>query len=487
MSMKKLSKSVPAVLLALIMVFSVMAPISAVAVTVDKSKLGTDVYLTSKTDYVVAPGITESQITTNNGAGSNQVQGYALEVDLSNPTTSIIASYKDYDPTKGWGMQKVRDQAYAAEKKLGVNVVAGVNGDFFNMGTGQPTGTFVMNGTVYNTNNSWNYFAILKDGTPVIGSGKLDTSNVKECVGGPCVIVKDGKATNESAGYSRDQMPRTAVGITAEGKVILWVADGRQAPMSCGQNGSQMAEAMLALGCVDALCLDGGGSTTFVSQHEGSDELVCRNSPSDGSERTVSSALLVCSSAKPTGEFDHASISPNSEIYTPGSSVTLSAIGVDSAGSGAPLPEDGQFALADSSFGTIADGVFTSNGKLGAVVINYVTGGAVAGSTTIEIREPDALAFEKEEINLAFDQESDLGLLATYQGRPVNTKAGDFNWTLDDAKMGTFSGNTFVASPTESINGNIAATSAYDSTVTASIYAIIGRQPYVVWDFEDVD
>ncbi len=485
--MKKLSKSSLAVLLALVMIFSVMSPISAFAVTVDKSKLGSDTYLTSKTDYTVAPGITESHVTTNNGAGSNQVQGYALEVDLSNPTTSIIASYKDYDPTKGWGMQKVRDQAYAAEAKLGVNVVAGVNGDFFNMGTGQPTGTFVMNGTVYNTNNNWNYFAILKDGTPVIGSGKLDTSNVKECVGGPCIIVKDGKITNESEGYSRDQMPRTAVGITAEGKVILWVADGRQAPMSCGQNGSQLAQSMLALGCVDALCLDGGGSTTFVSQHEGSDELVCRNSPSDGSERTVSSALLVCSSAKPTGEFDHASLSPKSEIYTPSSSVTLSAIGVDSAGAGAPLPEDGQFALADSSFGTIADGVFTSNGKLGEVVINYVTSGAVAGSTTIEIREPDTLAFEKEEINLAFDQESDLGLLATYQGRPVNTKAGDFTWVLDDAKMGTFNGNTFVASPTESINGNITVTSVYDSSVTASIYAIIGRQPYVVWDFEDVD
>ena len=201
MKTKKSIKSVLSIVLVVMMLCSVIAPMAS-AVSFDKSVLGSDSYLTSKTDYTVAPGITESHITTNNSTGSNQVQGYALEVDLSNPTTSVIASYKDYNPSAGWGMQKVRDQAYAAEAKLGVNVVASVNGDFYNMGTGAPTGYFVMNGTVYNTNNNWNYFAILNDGTPVIGSGKLDTSNVKECVGGPAVILKDGKLTSDALNSS---------------------------------------------------------------------------------------------------------------------------------------------------------------------------------------------------------------------------------------------------------------------------------------------
>lgn len=489
MKMKKSLKSVLSVVLVTMMLVSIMAPMAS-AVSFDKTALGSDTYLTSKTDYTVAPGITETHVTTNNKSGSNQVQGYALEVDLTNPTVSVVASYKDYDPSKGWGMQKVRDQAYAAEKKLGVNVVAGVNGDFYNMNNGAPTGTFVMNGTTYNENNNWNYFAILKDGTPIIGSGKLDTSNVKECVGGPAVILKNSKLTWDAYnnGYGTAVQPRTAVGITAEGKIILYVADGRQAPTSCGQKFVELAKAMLALGCVDALCLDGGGSSTFISQHEGEDELVCRNSPADGSERTVSSALLVCSSAKPDGEFSHATLTPNNEVYTPDSTVQFTAKGVDSSGYAAELPSDGKFELATTDMGTITtDGSFTSNGTTGTVTVNYVSAGAVCGTVSIEIQKPDSIYFTNEEINLGFSAKSTLGLQVKYQNRTVNYKDGDIVWSLSDNKMGEFNGNTFVSSDSESINGTITATSAYDSNVKGSIAAAIGKLPSVIWDFEDTD
>lgn len=487
MKQRRKFKAALSLLLSILMITTIMAPMSAFAVTVNRDKLGDNTYLTSITHYTVAPGVTEAHITTNNSVGSNQIKGFALEVDLNNPATDIIASYKDYDPTKGWGMQKVRDQAYAAEAKLGVNVVGGVNADFFNMGTGQPTGTLIMGGTCYNTNMSWGYFAIMNDGTPVIGRRNPDIANMRECVGGMAVLLENGEVTPEVAtgSYGFSQLPRTAVGITADNKVILYVADGRQAPSSCGQTFPELANAMRSLGCVTALCLDGGGSATLVSQHEGDETLYCRNSPCDGAERTVSSSLLVVSSARPDGEFHHASLLPNGDVYTPNSEVELSAKGVDSAGAAAPLPADGAFALADDSFGTISGNKFISNGKQGDVVINYITGGAVAGSTTIQIRTPDTVEFFKEEINLAFDESSDLGLIAKYQGREMITKAGDFEWVLDDSRMGTFSGNVFTASPNVSINGNITVKSVYDNSITASIYAVIGRQPHVVWDFED--
>lgn len=301
------TKKIMSAVMVIMMVFALMSPVAS-AVYFDASELTSGSYLTGKTDYAVAPGITEAYFTTNNADGSNQTQCYALEVDLNNETTSIIASYKNYDAAS-WGMQKVRDQAYSVESKLGVNVVAGVNGDFYNMTTGAPTGTFVMNGVTYTKNNSWNYFAILNDGTPVIGSGKLDTSNVRECIGGPAVILKDGKLTEDAktSGYGLSQLPRTAVGITADGKVVFIVSDGRQSPSSCGQTFIQLAETMLAMGCVDALSLDGGGSATFVTQRAGEEELVCRSTSADGSERTVSSSILICSSA-PQKEIDNMTI-----------------------------------------------------------------------------------------------------------------------------------------------------------------------------------
>ena len=53
---------------------------------------------------------------------------------------------------------------------------------------------------------------------------------------------------------------RTAVGFTADGKVILFICDGR-IDASKGANTLEMSRVMKGLGCVGALNLDGGGST----------------------------------------------------------------------------------------------------------------------------------------------------------------------------------------------------------------------------------
>ncbi len=429
---KTIVKSYFSVLLAVIMVITVMAPMSALAaIEFDTSKLGEDIYFTSRTDYVLAPGITETHITTNNAEGTNQIASYAVEVDLSNPTTSIIAGYKDYNGNK-IGFQKVRDQAYAAEEKRNLNVVAGTNADFFNMQTGEPYGALVMQGTVYHKESKLPWFGITEDGKAVISEGKL-TSDIVEAVGGKILLVKDGEVTEEALEHDLGKAlaPRTAVGITAEGKVILYVADGRQAPYSSGQYFYELAHTLAALGCETALCLDGGGSTTYVSQHEGEQELVCRNRPSDGVERTVSSALLVCSSAKPSGVFHHATLTPNNIIYTPGSTVQFAARGVDSSGYAAELPADGKFVLADDSFGTItADGKFTSNGKTGEVVVNYVSEAVVCGTVSIEVQIPDELYVANTEQAVGPEETTDFGIVAKYMDRDVTMKDDDIEWTI---------------------------------------------------------
>lgn len=287
--------------------------LSTIAIEIDESMLINGSKIAEKVDYNIVPGVTESYVVTQNNKGLKQVRSYVLEVDLSNPDIGIITSYKNYmnglSDNSEWGMQAVRDQAVAAEKYYrndlqqdGFEIVAGVNGDFFDMDNGAPRGTLVMNGKIYNVNAGWPYFAILKDGTPVIREGGSDVSDVAQSVGGPAIILRNGVA-DTSSGYGVDAHPRTAVGIKADGSVIFVVSDGRQAPGSCGQTFEMLVEEMLALGCVDALCLDGGGSSTFVSQREGETMLSLRSSPSDGIERTVSTAVLIYSNTninKPT-------------------------------------------------------------------------------------------------------------------------------------------------------------------------------------------
>jgi len=57
--------------------------------------------------------------------------------------------------------------------------------------------------------------------------------------------------------------PRTAAARTADGSLILMVVDGRQ-PGSRGVNLEELAALLVGVGAVDAVNLDGGGSSTLV-------------------------------------------------------------------------------------------------------------------------------------------------------------------------------------------------------------------------------
>lgn len=80
--------------------------------------------------------------------------------------------------------------------------------------------------------------------------------------------------------------PRTALGLTKTGHILLVVVDGRQAA-SIGQSLLELALFLQELGAVDAMNLDGGGSSEMVINNK------VVNSPSDGRERRVGSALAV--------------------------------------------------------------------------------------------------------------------------------------------------------------------------------------------------
>ncbi len=70
--------------------------------------------------------------------------------------------------------------------------------------------------------------------------------------------------------------PRTAVGWTADQRAIFLVVDGRQIASS-GADLTELAQMMIDLGCMEAMNLDGGGSTqmavngTLINRPEGGD------------------------------------------------------------------------------------------------------------------------------------------------------------------------------------------------------------------------
>lgn len=113
-------------------------------------------------------------------------------------------------------------------------------------------------------------------------------------------LVSNGAA---NTGFEAGVAPRTAVGIKADGTIVFYTLDGRQTGHSYGAQLKTLAQRMVELGCVDAINLDGGGSTTISAHFPGSDSSVIVNSPSDGYARSVANFIFLKDNREPTGEI----------------------------------------------------------------------------------------------------------------------------------------------------------------------------------------
>jgi Phosphodiester glycosidase len=119
-----------------------------------------------------------------------------------------------------------------------------------------------------------------------------DWTGVIDALGGGPQIVRDGRpvfrAQEEFSTYQLSlRHPRSAVGQTADGRIVMLAVDGRQPGYSVGMTNFELALALMRYGVVTGSALDGGGSTTMA--YDGR----VLNRPSDGSERAVAEALLV--------------------------------------------------------------------------------------------------------------------------------------------------------------------------------------------------
>ena len=115
---------------------------------------------------------------------------------------------------------------------------------------------------------------------------------MRELVGGYPMLLRDGKHVFENtkailSGFSVTQHPRTAVATLADSSLLIMAVDGRS-EASKGMSLTQLTDFLVALGAVNALNLDGGGSTVMIV----GDSIVNHPSDKEG-ERAVANALVV--------------------------------------------------------------------------------------------------------------------------------------------------------------------------------------------------
>lgn len=435
------------VLLALCMVVSLI-PMQVLAVdTKAEGGLGTlGIQQISEKKYAVTPDVTEYEWILNNASLTQQMMGHVMEIKVGKDSTASVAvGYGDDDidtikTGRNWAMTETTKQAQSMQTRRDTNVVGAINAGGYDMSNGRPAGAFIMSGTVINEPTSTTFW-IDKDGNAHITSAQecnaaIAAGNVLEAVASFGDIFEDGHARSDLDNSTRAS--RTAIGIKADGTVVMMMVDGRQAPYSVGMTMAEVGATMESLGCVQAVNLDGGGSSTFATQREGESEnntsagLTLRCRPSDGYERKVSNTIMVLSKAQPTGQFDHAVLTPNAEVYTPGSTVQFSAAGVDAAGSSADVPEDAAWTVLSGNGSIDAKGLYTAADTCGEVTVGLKSGGKIVGQTSIQVQWPDKLGFTNSSVSIDFGETSDLTFKPTWQGREVKYKDGDFEWSIDE-------------------------------------------------------
>ena len=397
----------------------------------------------SEKEYAMTPDVKEYEWILNNGALTQQMMGHVMEVKVGEGSTaSIAAGYSDdnIDTIKtgrNWAMTETTKQAQSMQTRRATNVVGAINAGGYDMSNGRPSGAFIMSGTPINAPTGTTFWIDAIGNAHITGAQECNAAfaedNVLEAVASFGDIFVDGHARSDLDNSTRAS--RTAIGIKADGTVVMFMVDGRQAPYSVGMTMAEVAASMEDLGCVQAINLDGGGSSTFATQREGEPEsstagLTLRCRPSDGYERKVSNTIMVLSTAKPTGQFDHAVVTPNDEVYTPGSTVQFAATGIDAAGGKADIPAGASWAVLSGGGSIDANGLYTAADTCGTVTVGLKVGGQTVGQTSIQVQWPDKLGFTNNSVSIDFGQTSDLTFKPTWQGREVNYKDGDFEWTL---------------------------------------------------------
>lgn len=116
--------------------------------------------------------------------------------------------------------------------------------------------------------------------------------------GGPALIqnAQIQISNNEEQKFTGKQIndlhPRTAMGYTADGHLIIMVVEGRNPGIAEGASLTQLAQLMQSAGCIEALNLDGGGSSTMLINGK---ETI---KPSDKTGQRPVPAVFVISSPK---------------------------------------------------------------------------------------------------------------------------------------------------------------------------------------------
>lgn len=281
--------------------------------------------------------------------------------------------------------------------------------------------------------------------------------------------------TNGQLDYEDESAaPRTAVGIKPNGNIIFYTIDGRQSGYSYGARKETVARRLLELGCVEAISLDGGGSTQMAVSGAGSLDMYVVNSPSDGALRSCANFLFL-TKPYPNGIPYELFLENDGSYMLSGSSVSMAAvIARDSSYTETDLPSDIEYRIdydAETPDGIGRSSHIDENGYLtvygnGDVYVSATGGEAEGHASAVSVSTPDKIelydsdyGYMVNELSIGANTRVNLTAKSFWGGRELVSDNSCYRWTLvsNDRSVGTLDDNgVFTASENTGATGTLA-------------------------------
>ena len=275
--------------------------------------------------------------------------------------------------------------------------------------------------------------------------------NIRYAVGAGDLLVDNGAVQSEFKLDSAEKMAaRTAIGIKRNGNVVCFTVDNRSG--SDGMTLEQVAQRMAELGCVKAVNLDGGGSTTAGAILPGDTDFGILNDPSDGAQRPCANFLFFVREQAPAGSAARLHVYPYDAAVLPGGQVELTVKATDADYRAAQVPGAVTFSAVG---GTVIDGIFTASQPGAAQII--ATAGGISGKATVQVvQTPTDMTVlndagrEVKEILLEVGGTVDLTAKAEYYGMELAAQDTSFQWELPES-LGTVDENGVLTAVAEGV------------------------------------
>ncbi|MDO4270757.1 MAG: phosphodiester glycosidase family protein [Eubacteriales bacterium] len=361
-----------------------------------------------------------------------------------------------------------------------------------NKGTGNSPLTITENQMVLTKSDgadvpSWVDFPIGEEVTLSIAANDSNWSEVEYAVGGK-LLMNDGTVTTAGIDAASSRRARSAVGVKADGSVVLYEVDGDQSSHSVGLTAAELGEQLKSLGCVRAVCLDGGGSSAMALRQPGEGGAALISKPSDGSQRACANYIFFVNNVSPDGVAAHAVLTPSYRYIMPGASTWFSVKGADSSYGPAAAP-DGLSYTVSGELGTVDGQTFTAGSKTGNAFVT-ASNGSVEGSMTLcvtgDVNSITLQSGDKDisSISVKPGQSIDVNATGYHQGLKMASADASFTWSVS-GRIGTVDEKGVFTAGQSMASGTLTcAYGATKKTIDVSVGMGDAQDAATVADFE---